>query len=375
MSVIDIGGKVREGEELDVVAVENWLKQQGIDLHGQVAVTQYSGGASNWTYRLKYDNADLILRRPPKGTKAKSAHDMAREYHVQHHLAPFYPVLPEMVALCQDESVIGCDFYVMKRIKGIIPRAKLPPELQFGEAEVNKLCVNVIDKLIELHQVPYQGTELEKLGKGDGYCRRQVEGWDTRYEKAHTINVPSFRFVRKWLLENIPEDSNTCIIHNDWRFDNVILDPHNPTEVIGVLDWEMATLGDPLMDLGSALAYWVEETDHQIFKATRRQPTHLKGMFSRKQVVDYYLEKMGLQTENWAFYEVFGIFRLAVIAQQIYYRYHHKQTNNPAFKDFWIVIHALHLRALKLIGKQKFEANDIAQKYKAKLQEILGKVK
>lgn len=375
MSVIDVGGNVREGEELDVTAVENWLKQQGIELHGQADVTQYSGGASNWTYRLKYNNADLILRRPPKGTKAKSAHDMAREYHVQHHLSPFYSVLPEMVALCQDESVIGCDFYVMKRIKGIIPRAKLPPELQFGEAEVNKLCVNVIDKLIELHQVPYQGTELEKLGKGDGYCRRQVEGWDARFEKAHTLNVPSFKFVRKWLLENIPDDTNTCIIHNDWRFDNVILDPNNPTEVIGVLDWEMATLGDPLMDLGSALAYWVEETDNMIFKSTRRQPTHLKGMFTRKQVVDYYLKKMDMQTENWTFYEVFGIFRLGVIAQQIYYRYYHQQTNNPAFKDFWIVIHALHIRALKLIGKQKFEANDIAQKYKAKLQEILGKVK
>ena len=375
MSVIDVGGNVREGEELEVAAVENWLKQQGIELHGQADVTQYSGGASNWTYRLKYNNADLILRRPPKGTKAKSAHDMAREYHVQHHLSPFYSVLPEMVALCQDESVIGCDFYVMKRIKGIIPRAKLPPELQFGEAEVNKLCVNVIDKLIELHQVPYQGTELEKLGKGDGYCRRQVEGWDARFEKARTLNVPSFKFVRKWLLENIPDDTNTCIIHNDWRFDNVILDPNNPTEVIGVLDWEMATLGDPLMDLGSALAYWVEETDNMIFKSTRRQPTHLKGMFTRKQVVDYYLKKMDMQTENWTFYEVFGIFRLAVIAQQIYYRYYHQQTNNPAFKDFWIVIHALHIRALKLIGKQKFEANDIAQKYKAKLQEILGKVK
>ena len=375
MSVIDVGGNVREGEELDVAAVENWLKQQGIELHGQADVTQYSGGASNWTYRLKYNNADLILRRPPKGTKAKSAHDMAREYHVQHHLSPFYSVLPEMVALCQDESVIGCDFYVMKRIKGIIPRAKLPPELQFGEAEVNKLCVNVIDKLIELHQVPYQGTELEKLGKGDGYCRRQVEGWDARFEKAHTLNVPSFKFVRKWLLENIPDDTNTCIIHNDWRFDNVILDPNNPTEVIGVLDWEMATLGDPLMDLGSALAYWVEETDNMIFKSTRRQPTHLKGMFTRKQVVDYYLKKMDMQTENWTFYEDFGIFRLGVIAQQIYYRYYHQQTNNPAFKDFWIVIHALHIRALKLIGKQKFEANDIAQKYKAKLQEILGKVK
>ena len=278
-----------------------------------------------------------------------------------------------MVALCQDESVIGCDFYVMKRIEGIIPRAKLPPELNFTQQQVHELCINVLDKLIELHQVPYQGTELEKLGKGDGYCRRQVEGWDARYEKAHTINVPSFKFVRKWLNENIPADSNTCLIHNDWRFDNVILDPKNPTQVIGVLDWEMATIGDPLMDLGSALAYWVEDTDNQIFKSTRRQPTHLKGMLTRKEVVEYYLEKTGLKPDNWAFYEVFGIFRLAVIAQQIYYRYYHKQTDNPAFKDFWIVIHALHIRALKLIGIQKIEANEVAQKYLEKFKEILGK--
>lgn len=373
MSVIDVGGQVRAGEALDIQAVEQWLKAQSIELEGPVEVTQYAGGASNWTYRLKYANQDLILRRPPQGTKAKSAHDMAREYTVQKHLAPFYPVLPKMVALCQDSSVMGCDFYVMQRIEGVIPRAKLPAELVLSEAEINQLCTNVIDKLIELHQVPYQGTELEKLGKGEGYCRRQVEGWDQRYEKAHTLNVPSFKFVRKWLLENIPADSTSCVIHNDWRLDNMILDPQHPTQVIGVLDWEMATIGDPLMDLGAALAYWVEDTDHTLFKATRRQPTHLKGMFSRKQVVDYYLEKTGLQPENWVFYEVFGLFRLAVIAQQIYYRYYHKQTDNPAFKDFWVIIHALHIRALKLIGQQKFEANALVQKYLPKLEEILRK--
>ena len=373
MTMIDIGGQVRHGEELDISAVEKWLKDQGVQLQGQAQVTQYSGGASNWTYRLQYDNQDLILRRPPKGTKAKSAHDMEREYNVQKHLAPFYPVLPEMIALCQDDSVIGCDFYVMKRIEGIIPRANLPKELQLDQSQVQQLCLNVLDKLIELHQVPYQGTELEKLGKGDGYCRRQVEGWDARYQKALTPNVPDFSFVHQWLLEHIPADSKTCVIHNDWRFDNVILDPKNPTQVIGVLDWEMATLGDPLMDLGSALAYWVEDTDNQIFKATRRQPTHLKGMFTRQQVVDYYLQKTGLSTDNWTFYEVFGIFRLAVIAQQIYYRYYHKQTNNPAFKDFWIVIHALHIRALKLIGLQKIEANELAQKYIAKFKELMPK--
>ena len=229
MSTIDLGGAVREGEELDVRAVGNWLIEHGSEISGPAEVTQYSGGASNWTYRLKYKNADLILRRPPKGTKAKSAHDMVREFNVQNWLAPFYPVVPEMVALCQDESIIGCDFYVMKRIEGIIPRAKLPPELNFGEKEVRELCINVLDKLIELHNVPYQGTKLESLGKGDGYCRRQVEGWDTRYEKAQTLNVPSFKFVRKWLKDNIHEDSKSCVIHNDWRFDNVILDPQNPT--------------------------------------------------------------------------------------------------------------------------------------------------
>ena len=373
MSIIDIAGQVREGEELDVRAVGNWLIENDVDIMGNVEVTQYSGGASNWTYRLKYDNADLILRRPPIGTKAKSAHDMAREFKVQLALAEYYPVVPEMVALCQDESVIGCDFYVMKRIEGIIPRAKLPHELRFGELETRELCINVIDKLIELHQIPYENTGLNKIGKGDGYCRRQVEGWDQRYEKAHTLNVPRFKFVRRWLMENIPNDSTSCIIHNDWRFDNLILNPENPTEIIGVLDWEMATIGDPLMDLGSALAYWVEDTDNMIFKSTRRQPTHTKGMFTRKEVVDYYLEKTGLQPENWIFYEVFGLFRLAVIAQQIYYRYYHQQTQNPAFKDFWIVIHALHIRALKLIGHQKIEANSIAKKYKLKLKDLLKK--
>ena len=373
MSVIDIGGNVRNGEELDDRAVGNWLIEHGEDISGPVEVTQYSGGASNLTYRLQYENADLILRRPPKGTKAKSAHDMSREYHVQRALAEYYPVVPEMVLLCQDESVIGCDFYVMKRIEGIIPRANLPKEINFDELQTRELCTNFIDKLIELHQVPYEGTELEKLGKGDGYCQRQVDGWDSRYEKAKTLNVPSFKYVRQWLKDHVPSDSKTCVIHNDWRFDNVILDPENPSKIIGVLDWEMATLGDPLMDLGSSLAYWVEESDNAIFKATRRQPTHLKGMFTRAEVVEYYLNKTGLKTDNWTFYEVFGIFRLAVIAQQIYYRYYHKQTNNPAFKDFWIVIHALHIRALKLIGLQKIEANDIAQKYIAKFKELMPK--
>lgn len=350
--VSDQAGAVRAGEELNLPAVEAWLKAQVPDLEGTAEVTQYSGGASNWTYRLKYANRDLILRRPPAGTKAKSAHDMSREYTVQKALKPVYPVVPTMVGLCQDPAVIGSDFYVMERIDGLIPRKRMPPGLQLDAAQTRRLCLNVIDKLIELHRVDAQAAGLASLGKGAGYPRRQIEGWSERYEKARTWNVPSFRYVRDWLKAHIPDDIATCVIHNDWRFDNVVLDPKQPTEVIGVLDWEMATVGDPLMDLGNALAYWVHADDTWLLRATRRQPTHLPGMLRREEVVAYYLERSGLKPANWAFYEVYGLFRLAVIAQQIYYRYHHKQTRNPAFKNFWVLVGYLDWRCRGLIKRK-----------------------
>ena len=282
---------------------------------------------------------------------------MVREYTVQKALKDAYPYVPKMVALCTDEDVIGADFYVMERMEGIIPRANLPKGVDLNEAQTRELCTNVIDALIELHEVDYtKHPDLVNLGRGEGYCERQVTGWDKRYVKAKTPNVPSFALVRQWLGKHTPADSKTCLIHNDWRFDNVILAADDPTKVIGVLDWEMATLGDPLMDLGSALAYWIEEDDNIIMQQSRRQPTHLKGMMTRDEVVTYYLEKTGLKIDNWTFYEVFGLFRLAGIVQQIYYRYYNKQTSNPAFKNFWIIVHVLHAKCLKLIAQYEGEA-------------------
>lgn len=356
--VLDMGGAVRDGEALDAKAVSNWLRAQGVDIQGEPEVTQFSGGASNWTYRLKYDNQDLILRRPPKGTKAKSAHDMVREHTVQAALKDAYPYVPKMIALCQDESVIGDDFYVMERVEGIIPRANLPKDINLNPTQTRVLCTNVIDALIELHQVDYTNhPNLVALGRGDGYCARQVGGWNTRYAKAKTPNVPSFGLVSQWLTDHTPADIKTCVIHNDWRFDNVILDAADPTRVIGVLDWEMATLGDPLMELGSALAYWIEADDDAVMQQSRRQPTHLDGMMTRNEVVDYYLKKTGLQVDNWTFYEVFGLFRLAGIIQQIYYRFYNKQTTNPVFESIWVVVHMLHAKCLKLIAAFEGDAS------------------
>jgi aminoglycoside phosphotransferase (APT) family kinase protein len=344
VALLDNAGAMRAGEELDIAAIDAWLRRALPTLQGQPEVTQYAGGASNWTYRLKYENEDLILRRPPAGTKAKSAHDMGREYRLQRALKPAFHHVPEMRFYCDDLSVIGAEFYVMERLNGIIPRKNLPRGLQLPAPAVRELCLAVLDTLISLHKVDYKAAGLESIGAGTGYARRQIEGWSKRYRNARTWNVPGGEKIMDWLMANLPSQERICMTHNDFRFDNVVLDPDAPTRVIGVLDWELATLGDPLMDLGNTLAYWVQADDDFLYRSTRRQPTHLPGMLTRREVVEYYCREMEIEPENWAFYEVYGLFRLSAIAQQIYYRYYHKQTRNPAFKRFWIMVHYLHWR-------------------------------
>jgi aminoglycoside phosphotransferase (APT) family kinase protein len=337
--------------------VDRWLRSLAPELDGAPEVTQYAGGASNWTYRLRYRNRDLVLRRPPAGTKAASAHDMAREYRIQHALAPVYPLVPRMVGLCEDPAVLGVTFYVMERIEGPIPRARLPEGLGLAPAQVRRLCTNVIDALVDLHAVDVEAAGLTRLGKGPGYPRRQVTGWSARYEQARTWNVPNFGYVRAWLAERVPDDVAACVIHNDWRLDNVVLDPAEPTRVAGVLDWEMATVGDPLMDLGSALAYWVHADDPILLRRTRRQPTDAPGMLRREEVVEHYLARTGRRPADWTFYEVFGLFRLAAIAQQIYYRYHHRQTRNPAFRHLWVLVTYLDWRCRTVIRRASSTAS------------------
>ena len=245
--------------------------------------------------------------------------------------------------------MLGSEFYVMRRIPGVIPRARMPKDVVLAPAVARQMCLNVVDKLVELHQVDVEAAGLSALGRGAGYARRQIEGWRDRYTKARTWNVPSFGRVIAWLEANTPADVATCVIHNDFRLDNVVLDPQDLTRVVGILDWEMATLGNPLMDLGNSLAYWIQADDDVVARSTRRQPTHLPGMLTRREVVDRYLERSGLVPRNWAFYEVYGVFRLAAIVQQIYYRYHHRQTRNPAFKRLWFLTHYLQYKCRRLM--------------------------
>jgi aminoglycoside phosphotransferase (APT) family kinase protein len=340
---------VREEDAFDVEAMATWLQANADVPDGVPDVRQFPGGASNLTYLLSYPSRDLILRRPPSGVKAKSAHDMRREFTIQSRLAPVFSRVAEMVAFCDDPDVIGSDFYVMQRLEGTILRRDLPEGLAVTPEDVRGLCTEFLDVLVELHSVDPSQAGLDDIGRGRGYVGRQVGGWSQRFRAARTDNVGDFEQVMAWLDEHQPDDVATCVIHNDYRLDNVVLDDH--LKVIGVLDWEMATLGDPLMDLGGALAYWIQADDDEAFLKLRRQPSHVPGMLTRAEIVDLYTSRMGYSVtpEQWRFYEVFGLFRLAVIAQQIYYRYHHGQTTNEEHARFLPVVEYLDERCHRLI--------------------------
>ena len=360
MSLIDSPQNIRAGEELDSEALHHYLTQSFSDLQGEITIKQFPDGASNLTYLISYENREFILRRPPFGKLAKAAHDMIREAKVMQALKPVYPQIPTILALHEidkiaqsQQSVMGCDFYLMERLVGIIPRKNLPKELILSTEQTRQLCTNVIDKLIDLHQVNYQKAGLSDLGKGDGYVKRQIVSWSKRYQQAITPDAANFTEVITWLDEHMPNDVATCVIHNDFRFDNVVLNSENPLEVIGVLDWEMATLGDPLMDLGNSLAYWVQHDDDPFFQALRRQPTHLEGMLTRQEVIDYYLKKTGIACRDFSFYQIYGLFRLAAIVQQLYFRFFHGQTKDQRFADFVSVGKYLEQRCLQLINHIK----------------------
>ena len=335
---------VRDEDFFDIAKVHNWLNTY-IDEASLPEVFQFRSGASNLTYLLKYPDRELVLRRPPIGTKAVSAHDMKREFLIQSRLKPVYDLVPHVIALCEDNSILGSDFYVMDRIQGEIFRRDVPESLSTDDISI--MATSLVSGLSQLHSV--DASVLAELNKGSGYVTRQVEGWSKRYRNALTDDVPDGEDVMNWLLSHKPDDVDSCIIHGDWRIDNMVFDL-GQKKLVGVLDWELATVGDPLMDLGSALAYWVDKDDEPIFASLRRQPSHLDGMPTRKEFIAKYLELSGRKCDDFTFYEVFGLFRLSVIIQQIWARYKVGQTTNPAFKGFGMGVNILINRAQGLIA-------------------------
>ena len=330
---------VREEDRFDIARMHEWLRPF-IKQDQLPEVLQFRSGASNLTYLLRYPDRDLVLRKPPVGTKAASAHDMKREFLIQSRLQPIYPLVPNMIALCVDQSIMGSDFYVMQHVEGQIFRRDIPAGIT--TTDISVMADSLINGLVQLHAV--DSSVLQELNKGPGYVQRQVEGWSKRFRNALTDDVPTAEKLMAWLAANQPADVDSCIIHGDWRIDNVVFDLEH-SRIAGVLDWELATVGDPLMDLGSALAYWVDRGDDEAFAFLRRQPSHLPGMPTREEFVQRYLELSGRNCSDFTFYEVFGLFRLAVIIQQIWARYRAGQTTNPAFDGFGDAVNTLINRA------------------------------
>ena len=318
---------VRDEDRFDVAKMHTWLRPF-INEDQLPEVMQFRSGASNLTYLLSYSERDLVLRKPPVGTKAASAHDMKREYLIQSRLQSVYPLVPKMIALCDDQSVMGSDFYVMERVEGEIFRRDIPEAIT--AADISVMADSLINGLVQLHAV--DSSILKELNKGAGYVQRQVAGWSKRYRNALTDDVPAAEKLMAWLAANQPDDVDSCIIHGDWRIDNMVFDLAN-ARIAGVLDWELATVGDPLMDLGTSLGYWTLASDHDFVKQGIPSPTIFEGNPIRSEIVASYSNKSGRDIHNIVFYYAFGLFKIAVIAQQIYYRYSKGLTSDPRFAN------------------------------------------
>jgi aminoglycoside phosphotransferase (APT) family kinase protein len=326
----DLPKAVRAGEELDVAALTAFIERE-LGAHGGITVEQFPGGHSNLTYLVHHGDREYVLRRPPFGSKVKSAHDMGREVTVLTKLAPAYPRAPRVYAYEATGEILGAPFYLMERRRGVILRKDLPPALAADLPAVRRICELLVDALVDLHAVDYTAAGLGEFGKPAGYVERQVTGWTERYTKSQTDDLPAVTEVCAWLAAHLPPSGGAAaLIHNDFKFDNVIFDP-SLDAITGVLDWEMTTIGDPLMDLGTSLSYWAQASDPPAYHQLPFGPTARPGMMTRHEVARRYLERSGRATGHLVFYYAFGLFKTAVIAQQIYFRFAKGLTTDARF--------------------------------------------
>lgn len=333
--MIDQATMVRPGEALPLGPLATYLTDQLPELAGPLTVAQFPSGYSNLTYLLRVGMRELVLRRPPVGANIASAHDIGREYRVLSGLVQVYDKVPRPLLYCADPAVIGAPFYVMERVHGVILRPQgagpLPP------AQMTRLATAFIDNLAAIHAVDYGAAGLGDLGKPAGYGMRQISGWSKRYRAAQTDEIAGVEAAIPWLADHQPSTADATLIHNDYKYDNVILDPHDLTRIRAVLDWEMCTLGDPLMDLGTTLGYWIEPTDPPALQAMFGL-TAWPGNLNRRQLVERYEAVSGRAIRDPLFYYLYGLFKIAVIIQQIYARYRQGHTHDPRFAGLLAVV-------------------------------------
>jgi aminoglycoside phosphotransferase (APT) family kinase protein len=354
--LLDSPRPVREGEQLDAAKLLAYLRGQMPDLDATIEVKQFPAGFSNLTYLLRVGEREFVLRRPPFGAKIKTAHDMGREFLILSRLYPVYGKVPRPFLYCEDESIIGAPFYLMERVMGVILRARLPEGLTLSPQVMRRLSESFIENLVEIHGIDYQHAGLNDVGRPEGYVSRQIEGWTKRYYNARTDDVPEIEKLAGWLVEHAPEDSGRALIHNDYKYDNVVFAPEDLSRVVAVLDWEMATIGDPLMDFGTALGYWVDADDPLEWQQLGFGLTALPGNLSRRDLVEFYTRLSGRGMGDVVFYFAFALLKVAVIVQQIYYRYRQGFTTDPRFSNLGLLVRACGQMAQRAIEKKRIDS-------------------
>ena len=355
MIPIDIPSSVRQGEELDAAKLSRYVQSQVADFGRIIEIKQFPGGYSNLTYFLKTDrNTEYVLRRPPFGAKhIKGGHDMGREFRVLSLLkAAGYAKIPAPVLFCEDESILDCPFYVMERVQGVVLRAQTAPKMNISEDTMRQMSEALVDNMVALHGLDIHATGLSNLGKPEGYIQRQVEGWQKRYGQSQTDEIPAMVQVYEWLAAKMPPDGEPTLIHNDYKYDNIILNASNLGEIVAVLDWEMCTVGDPLMDVGTSLSYWAETNDDAFLKSFNF--TWLPGNLTRQEFAQRYAEKSGRNVSNLLYFYVFGLFKNAVVIQQIYARWKNGFSKDERFAGLLRGVEALSQRAQAAIASGQF---------------------
>lgn len=334
---------IRRGEELDETKLLEFLRVNNFETNDKIQIKQFPAGSSNLTYLVKIGESEFVLRRPPFGSAVKSAHDMTREFRVLSALSKVYQPAPKPVLHCADESVIGAEFYLMERKHGVVLRGLNVPINLTDSAPLQKaVCESFVDNLGALHNLDYRAIGLADLGKPEGYVQRQTTGWITRYEKAKTDDWRELEETIFWLNANIPaETGQAALVHNDYKFDNVMLDENDLTGIVGVLDWEMCTIGEPLMDLGTTLGYWMDSSAPEFLLKMPFNPSVLMRNFTRRELAERYAANTNRDLSNLLFYYVFGTFKIAVIAQQIYFRFAKGFTRDERFAGFNQFVQAL----------------------------------
>lgn len=344
---------VRKGEELNDEVLETFLREHLHDLPNEkIEIEQFGAGHSNLTYCIKFGKWEAVLRRPPHGPIAPKAHDMHREYKFLKEIQPFYPLAPKPYLYCDDVSIVGSHFFLMERKKGIVLDTEFPKHIHPTPEICLSISETMVDQLVKLHSIDFNSTKLLEICRPEGFMERQVHGWISRYDRAKTDEVKGVEQLQKWLAQELPTSITPSIIHYDYKLNNAMFS-EDLNEMIGLFDWEMSTVGDPLVDLGAALSYWIQGDDPELLKLSFGKPSvsTLEGFFTRDEFIHLYSQKSGRDVSNVHYYLTFAYFKLAVICQQIYFRYKKGQTTDPRFANFHVTINSIIQHAINISTK------------------------